>query len=293
MSDQNGKKASIETQRDLSQKPLVPYSTEEYQGEKAPLPNDELRGNQISTKGDKNQTTYNVGLKDIDEAFLYYVNEHIKPTVRKNAQDFQVPIIYGNAERWASVQANGFYRDKNGKIQVPLIMFKRDSVEKNRNIGNKLDANNPNNIIVTNQQYSRRNSYDQFSALNNRAPSYDLRATVIPDYISVSYSCIIFTDYVEQMNQLIEAFNFASDSYWGRPDRFKFNARIDSYSVSTELSTGQDRAVKSSFTVNMNGYLLPESINRALVDTRKYYSKTQLRIKYESEGGIEDIITKI
>jgi len=38
--------------------------------------------------------------------------------------------MYGSPERWKAVQKDGFHRDKNGKIQAPLIMFKRDSVEK-------------------------------------------------------------------------------------------------------------------------------------------------------------------
>ena len=31
-----------------------------------------------------------------------------------------VPVLYGSPERWKSVQKDGFYRDKNGKIQAPL-----------------------------------------------------------------------------------------------------------------------------------------------------------------------------
>jgi hypothetical protein len=31
------------------------------------------------------------------------------------------------------------------------------------------------------------------------------------------------------MNKLIEAINYASDSYWGDPESFKFKASIDSF----------------------------------------------------------------
>jgi hypothetical protein len=52
-------------------------------------------------------------------------------------QESPVPIIYGSPERWKSVQRDGFYRDKKGKIMMPLIVFKRTSVDKNRSIANK------------------------------------------------------------------------------------------------------------------------------------------------------------
>jgi hypothetical protein len=45
------------------------------------------------------------------------------------------------------MQADGFYRDKNGKTMVPLIMFKRDSFTKNNTLGNKLVKNHKKNIF--------------------------------------------------------------------------------------------------------------------------------------------------
>jgi hypothetical protein len=78
--------------------------------------------------------------------------------------------MYGSPERWAAVQKEGFVRDKNGKIQTPLIMFKRDSIEKNRSLGNKMDANNPVHFGVFEKKYSTKNVYDRFSTLNNREP---------------------------------------------------------------------------------------------------------------------------
>ena len=73
-----------------------------------------------------------IGIQDHDEAIAYYFNNVIKPSIIKNDERIAVPLIYGNPERWKSVQRDGYYRDKEGKIQTPLIMFKRDSVEKRR-----------------------------------------------------------------------------------------------------------------------------------------------------------------
>ena len=39
------------------------------------------------------------------------------------------------------IQADGYYRDTNGKLVIPLIMYKRNGIEKNRNLGNKIDGN--------------------------------------------------------------------------------------------------------------------------------------------------------
>ena len=87
------------------------------------------KGTHTSRKDDTVKDV-SIGLQDHDEAIMYYFNNFIKPSAIVNGDRVSVPIIYGSPERWKGVQKDGFYRDKEGKIQVPLIMFKRDSVEK-------------------------------------------------------------------------------------------------------------------------------------------------------------------
>jgi hypothetical protein len=121
---------------------------------KAPVPANKRRENQRSLKDDEVKQL-NVGLKDIDSAIVYYFNNVIRPSVIQNGVKINVPILYGSPERWAAVQKDGYYRDKNGKIQTPLIMFKRDSVTKDRSLGNKMDANNPIHFGVFQKKYSQ------------------------------------------------------------------------------------------------------------------------------------------
>ena len=41
---------------------------------------------------------------------------------------------------------------------------------------------------------------------------------------------------MEQLNKIIESCEYASDAYWGNPERFKFRAFIDSFTTATELT---------------------------------------------------------
>jgi ACT domain-containing protein len=166
-------------------------------------------------------------------------------------------------------------------------MFKRDSVEKNRSYGNKLDANNPLNYGIFEKRFSKKNMYDRFSLLNNRDEVKEFYAVVMPDFVDITYSCIIFTDYVEQMNKLVEAINFASDSYWGDPQKFSFRAMIDSYAQTTELATGSDRTVKTTFTIKLLGHIVPDSINATVRGMNKFYSKSAVNFGFEMVSNIE------
>ena len=77
---------------------------------------------------DDDTKQYSVGIKDIDEAIFYYFQNEIKPFVYQNGQRREVPIIYGAPERWKSFQRDGYYRDKEGAIMMPIIVIKRDSI---------------------------------------------------------------------------------------------------------------------------------------------------------------------
>ena len=164
----------------------------------------------ITTRKDDTVGEVYIGLEDHDEAIAYYFENVIKPHILVNGNRTKVPILYGSSERFKTVQQDGYYRDKEGKIQTPLIYFKRDSIEKRRDLGNKLDGNNPQLYYTFQEKYTKRNTY------------------------------------------------------WGNPEKFNFNAQIDNYTNITEITQGDNRIVKTDFTITLQGYLVPQSINKEL-----------------------------
>ena len=243
------------------------------------------RSEKLSLKNDPIKP-FTLGLQDIDESIMYYFNKVIRPFVVQNGKRIPVPVIYGAPERWKSAQRDGYYKDKRGKIMAPIIMFKRDSMDKLRNVGNKLDGNTPNLYSYWKRTYNPKDSYSNFSVLNNRKPTQQFTVNVIPDYVKLVYNCTIQTYYIDQLNKIVEAVNYASDSYWGDPERFKFKASIDSYATTVELNDGQDRIVKSTFSINMFGYIIPENIQKQISSIKKYNNKSQIVIGLETTGEI-------
>ena len=253
-------------------------------GVKKPETRANVNRGRITTRKDDKVQDVSIGLQDHDEAIMHYFNKVIKPSVIINGNRTNVPVIYGSPERWKSVQRDGFFRDKEGKLQSPIIMFKRDSVEKRRDLGNKLDGNNPQLYYTFQQQYTKKNQYDNFSVLQNRRPQREYHTVVVPDFVILNYTCIIFTAFIAQNNKLIEMINFTSDSYWGDEERFKFNAKIDTYSNTVELAQGSQRQIKTEFGLKLQGYLVPDSINKELAKKpQKYFSKSTVVFNSELE----------
>jgi len=225
---------------------------------------------------------FTVSIQDIDEAIMYYFQNVIRPFVIQNGNRIEVPVIYGAPERWKSVQRDGYYKDKNGAIMAPLIMFKRDTIEKNRSLGNKLDANYPNLYGVMKKKYDTKNFYSNFNVLNNRIPEQQFYAVTIPDYVTLTYSCVVYTYYVEQLNKIVEAIEYASDSYWGNPQRYQFKAAIDSFTTVTELPADSIRIVKSTFNIKIYGYIIPNTLQNNVSSLKKFRNKSKIIFSIET-----------
>lgn len=235
---------------------------------------------------------FSVGIKDIDDAVMYYFNEVIKPHVIQNNTRLEVPVIYGTPENWKSVQADGFYRDQKSKIIAPLIMFKRNTVTQNRTLGNKIDANKAHNLQFFEKKYTSRNFYSNFNVLNSRIPEKEYLVSITPDYVTVEYTCMVWTYFVEQMDSLIESFNFASRSYWGDPNRFLFYSSIESFQDDISYDIGDDRLVRNTFNLTLNGYLIPDIEMSKISGMSKSYGITKINFGLETTSTDQKQVIK-
>ena len=210
------------------------------------------RAEQLPRQGE----TLHKGIKlyDIDSAIFEYMNDVVVPKLTLDGSEIKIPIMYGNAERWKSAQIDGVYRDKRGKLQLPLIMYKRTTLERNDTL------EMPNRLLSypTYKTYSAKNRYDKFSILNNFKPRKELYDITMPDYVNISYEVMVWTNYTEHMNTVVEAFKWAGDEYWGDKNKFKFKVIIDSFEPTQELTDTNERLIRTTFTMLVKAYLLPE-----------------------------------
>ena len=246
------------------------------------------RSEQISSKGDTTKE-FSVGVKDIDEAVFYYFNNEIKPFVYQNGNRIEVPVIYGSPERWKSFQRDGYYRDKKGAIMYPIIVIKRDTLSKDRTVANKLDSNQPNLYGMYSKNFSSKNFYSNFGTLNNRKPVEKFHIVAQPDYVTIEYSCIIQTYYMEQLNKIVESCEYASDSYWGNPEKYVFRSFIDSFTTKTEIPNNSDRMVTGTFNIRLRGYLIPDTIQKELNSVKMYNSKSSVIVSETVVQNIDDL----
>jgi len=229
-----------------------------------------------------------VGLYDVDEAIYYYFENVIKPRVTEGEREIKVPVVYGSPERWKSVQKSGVYRDDTGKIQYPILIYKRTGIERLDGY-TKLDANNPNLFYSVSSNYNERNRYDQFDILVGRTQSKKTHNVVIPDYVKLSYDCILLTDFIKHQNKVIEDINYASNAYWGKDNYYKFLANMSSFNLTNEANQGEERTSRAEFTLEMSGYIIPDNLQKDMTQVNKLdYGVAKVQIGAATTSNIEN-----
>jgi hypothetical protein len=92
----------------------------------------------------------------------------------------------------------------------------------------------------------------------------------------------VFTYYVEQLNKIVEAMEYASDAYWGDPQRYQFKSMIDSFGFQTELADRDERIVRSTFDIKLNGYIIPDVLQKDITSLQKFSNKTKIIFSVEA-----------
>ena len=243
-----------------------------------------LSRNSVGAKDDVKNVS--VGIMDMDSAIMYYFNEVIKPEVEVNKEKVKVPCIYASPERWVTISKQGYLRDKKRQIIVPLIVFKRTGMSRDDNMPvDKLDANEPNLFYSFEKKFTQHNRYDKFSVQQNLSPGREYYNVAMPDYVQLSYEFTIWTSYIEQMNKIVEKINYSDGAYWGEPGKMRFRTRIESFSDASSIDG--ERLIKTTFSMTLNGYIVPEHYNNVST-TQKYLTPKKIIIREDADQTIVD-----
>jgi hypothetical protein len=176
-----------------------------------------------------------ITLYDIDYAILWWLENKIKPHVIENDVRVDVSVKFASGEIAQDVQKDGYLRDSFKGLHLEDTPFANRIVQK------------------TTRQ---KRSAEPIDALINVKKSETTYLTAIPRAVRVSYDLLIWTDYISQMNHIVQDIMQTSGYDWG--DTWKFDTMVESTSFETEVSLGERRAVRSNMSLNVRGYLLDD-----------------------------------
>ena len=234
--------------------------------------------------------TQAITIYDIDYAVMSYLEEVVQPKLIENGKFIDVPVMFASGEKYVQIQSRGYMRDQKGKIMTPLISLRRSNVVERDTIKSLGVNQNPSGMGILHQnKFSINNQYDKFNVLQGTKPAREFYVSPIPEYLDVSYEMLIWCEYTEQLNKLIEQLLPLSGFAWGTT--WKFISLIGDASFETLNNTGEDRIVRATIPITTKGVLLAESELR-LDNFQKQISIKKVSFKSETESFNVDIVNE-
>lgn len=152
----------------------------------------------------------NIGIEDLDWAIYNWFDKIVDVHVKTpNNKLEKVPTLFASGERWATARDKRGIRDKNGVLILPLISIRRTAIKRDRtqqslgteqetlSISRQIDKKT--NVVqnaISSRVLSKRNA--------NKKVVHEITTIPFPDWCVTTYNCVIQTQYITQMNDILE-----------------------------------------------------------------------------------------
>lgn len=225
-----------------------------------------------------------VTIYDVDYAMLYHLKNNMQFSITENGKEIPVPVMFASSETWAQVQKNGYLRDKMRKIMTPVIMLRRTGlVGDDRFADLTVSTNNGANTRIVTGPVQTNSQYDWINKPNNNLGNRNKQSntyfvSVLPDRVKVTYDLIIWTELTTDMNNIVQEINTQNRLLWG--DVFQFVTRVSEFSFETLNQAGDDRIVKATTMLDVDGVLQMEY---ELRESTIYRAHSVKRVDFRNE----------
>jgi len=189
------------------------------------------RSNETSKIGE-DFSRFNIGLETIDEVIIKFMSKKVIPNLYQNNQIIEVDLQFANPELYETIQEDGYYRDKNGKLLYPIIVINRSNVEPNNSFIPKIDGLNQLESMYFIRESTVKDNYGK-----ERVHKEYLEMP-FPDYVTITYECTALTNYRTHQNKITESVLYANNAYWGQYDEnpHRFLTKVQTFSDSSEVN---------------------------------------------------------
>lgn len=250
------------------------------------------------------------GIEDVDRALFNLFNKDLPLYFEKEGEMIRVPCVFAGGERALLLRRKEPLRDRQGALVLPLVSILRNGIDQAaeksispgtgtitikkriakedieyKRVTNQNGLRNQDNVVAaaiggnTSLALSNKNVYEVITIPN-------------PRFFKATYEITFWAQYLQQMNNLIEAFitsyniqtartfRIESDKgYWfvatvesGLSDGSNFDSYVD-----------DERIIKTSVTINVTGYIINPKYPGAPNPFRRYVSAPKVQFETTAE----------
>ena len=205
------------------------------------------------------------GIEDTDRALFELFDKRLGFQVKVKDQSRKVPVVFSTGERFALTRRRQPIRDRNNALILPVIAIHRNNFQENDIF--------PGNVAKAGHTATRRN-LNNLSYIDDKSGNllrneienniFEIITVPYPTFMCLTYEVIFWTQYMQQMNQIIETMFSQFD---GQDNGFRIKSKtgheyvayvrgpISNQDNFSDFSS-DERIIKYSFEIKVPTYLL-------------------------------------
>jgi len=257
------------------------------------------------------------GIEDVDRALFKLFNQDLPFFFEKNGELSRIPCVFAGGERAVILRKKEALRDRQGALILPLVSILRNGIDQTtehkaigpgdgtitlrkriapedreyKRLSNDNGLRNQDNVVG-----SALSSNTSLSMTNKNV--FEIITMPNPKFFKATYEITFWAQYVQQMNNMIEAlitsyniqparsFRIESDKgYWfvatvesGLSDGNNFDSYVD-----------EERIIKTSLTIEITGYVVNPQYPGAPNPFRRYISAP--KVQFETSVDVPPAVT--
>jgi hypothetical protein len=250
------------------------------------------------------ELTYASSIENVDFAFYDWLDKELNLSCNSKDGFKKVPVIWVTPERAFQVKQNKEFRDVNGTLNVPLMTIERTSINKDVKNNATYYTNLPpkDNRQIIARRINQKKTSEFANADNNRkygsigfvSPKknqkvvYQFDSMLLPVYANFTYNITIFTQFQQQMNELLQPFLARTGStryFLIERDGYKYECFIEpSFDTKNNIASmeEEERRYVTNITVKILANLVSEGANQVDSVIKTYENAVEIKLPRES-----------
>jgi hypothetical protein len=244
-------------------------------------------------------------IENIDYAIFDWLNKELNLFCTSKEGFKKVPVLWVTPERSYQIKNNKENREINGAITLPLMTIERNGIEKDQKNAATYYANIPpkNNQIQISRKINQKKTsefanadfqrkYGATEFIRPRTPNkkivYEFKTIKLPVYVSIKYSINIFTQFQQQMNEIIQPFATRTGStryFLIERDGYKYECFIEpNIEVKNNINSmeEEERRFISTISIRVLGNIISDGVNEKDSVIKTYENAVEIKIPREN-----------
>jgi len=249
-------------------------------------------------------------IENIDFALYDWLDKELNLFCNSKDGFKKVPIIWVTPERAFQVKQNKEFRDYGGSLNPPMLTVERGAINKDQKNSATYYANLPpkDNRLLISKRINQQKTSEFANAdlkksgtvpfIRPRKTSkivYQFDSFLLPVYVTITYTLKVFTQFQQQMNEIIQPFLNKTGStryFLVERDGYKYECFIEpNFDVQNNIASmeEEERRYLTTLTIKVLANIVSDDVNQNDSLIKTYENPVEIKLPRDTVTVVKEI----